>query len=1724
MRWEGTFEPSSLDIARTQRNASALRAGPGDPALAQRVGDIQGRNPWMSPDTVLSLAKGYASPAAIDMVGEMSGVNAAIEQGNQSELLMKGLGFVGGIIKKTMNVAGYGVHFLSRGLGHIPGALGAVTYVGDQAYTGLQLMKPVSKYGTAALDIIPETLQNIGSIVMTQGEKSPQGFWNSTSLATLLANPEDSGEGFFISDDMRQEQARKAREFRGTINGSAFTIGRGMANIVSTPGSQFYTNVSGLIDAMVLLAIPDPTRLLTKPIRALSTFKGVVPILAKGERLHVAALGSEGMQFGTIAKRVDALDNAMDGIRKAVKDENPAALLAAEAGLHKSLTGGGVDMQKFIKFMREKPAAIKLSERLVEEKNAGTIFNDIFKGQLTTDLAKDLAEATSRDQVIAILTHGYEFGATSLNRNISAYTPSLVRRFAGAEGLRRTRGFAEVPDSVVAVTGNDIDNMKAIKTMINSLRGAGVGREDIAKWSDTAVRNFTTRSTSGDMKGAFDSYQDLVKLSLKANKIDNVIIGEVLKGNKNSMDDLRSYFKDRNGVNTDNGFLGHLMEQTRDFLPMDSHSAMLDAAVKSAGGHGFDLAFNSPMQYADMLNRVRILPDPRVLRRLTRNSTMTSFMQKYMNKLPVGGVNEFYSPFSKQVEQSVSLRKVAVFSKKGKRTLATISDEPQYNKLLKELDELKAKHPAGTVPQAAADEMDLIKAQMENLVGEQPRRVITGEQRMAIQAIEFVQNGLWKPFTLMTGGYMMRNMIDAQVRMSFGGLTSVARHPLEYMSLVMGRRLPSIDPRKGFRHDTFLRDILGDGIVGGGSTVDDVAAINKLTDDLREGLTNGMRSRGMDSQDVGSHLFKTGRFSDVSRSMPKNGIGLHADGIIQQGGKIHNDDLQRKAVIGLFRGDSEEKVIDGIVESIHANPDIYKQLKGMYHRGIEFIDPQTGATNRFPSINFDDLTRKQENIVLAAHAEKIVLAGVRQHSGNIPEMQFMMSFNHTPLIDSATGQMVTRVVGQADIRPSQGAKFTKEFDAVEGRVVLIDKDQHAIIIKTQTDINNVSTFTVVPVEDPAKFGFAFGNYKTGDKQGSRHAQGIIKKIPLWDDAAQKGLPRSVSREITGSMGQDQGPLNNFHAAMDKTTNWFFSRLNEKEIRVLERSPVFRQFYYKTVGENIGKLSAVEAKTVLENLSEGAAAASAKSAGEYIGNPGVVARLEKIASGTKPGGTLTAAELDDFAKYKGLADMQNLLFDAANTNNIKDIMRIIVPFGNAWSEVIGRYLNFAATDGAHLWRSSSRVYNGLERADPDNDGRGFFYDDPQSGQLMFMFPMSGLLSKIFTGGDYEMPLTAPVARLSQGINVYPGIGPMAQIAATKLIRDVPKFDAIVDMLLPYGRSQGVMKSINPIPMWAQKLGEAFSADTDNLTTRYFNTYMETIKAESATGDYDLSQVSEIDRLKEVSKEKARMLMFLRVASQFFGPTAGSGAFKVPTDQGDQFVRELSKEFGRLQAEDYDSAVEKFLKLYGDDAALYVSTKSKALEKGLEATTEFGDWERVNRDLQADYPRVGNYLAPTDEGFDFDTQGRQLRHGQRKLLSASEMISEAQLRIGSARYRAAKEIYGPYPSPQQTEVLKAYRVDLNDTYPGFPVVAEFLTNAATNDIFELIELVKDSRVQGDPAVSSIKKYLALRGDPKGLGSKKNVGRRRRLFAAGQNLSLQDPAFARIWKRLLSKEVED
>jgi hypothetical protein len=1644
-----------------------------------KLQEIKTRAGWIAPQHQVALAKGNATTQAIDAVATMTAKQMIDMQGSQEE---EGNWFAENVFNPV---------------------------------------KATARWGFAGLNFVPEFVQGGLAQWGKPGDTMFQdGWFAQTSIGSMLKASQgkiidprtgqrvDNGEGWFTAEGVLDYQGKKAREYRGTINGSAWTVGRAAANLVFKEKSLPYNILSGVLDAAVTLKM-DPTGPVTKGIKAAT----------KG---------------GLTVKGVDVIQSSKVPLLSASELAPLRAALESESGLVKGLGEISLDGTKWDTFTRTNSRMRRLIDRVAEETSARVIAEDIFDHKLPNEVVAALADASDPEDVRKILASGWGIGKGALPDDIrliqgnfltSRIGELVVQRMPLIDGVRKSRYFTKMADAKIVVSGDVNDNRNAIKTIISYLRTAGVDQETIDTIADSAIRSFTPNASDVARKKTMDMFHSTMKAVMKQDGITDEAIEELYARTNDGVETIRRYMQNRFGESFDGQYSSYLLNKNRDFLPEEEIETLLsELGVTNPKG----LAIVSPTELVEMLDRVQVLPSLRDVRRITRSKLFREVLsdKELFGKLPIT-------------------------AKRQKRLVTVIKDQKEFDRLGAEVARLR-KIPSKTTD--VKNEIEDLLRQQAALKVKEYRRIVTPQQNAAVNILDYMQNQLWKPLALATGGYVVRNSLDAQVRMAFSELPSVFTHPFEYMNLVLGTskrmslKLENL-AKVGTTVDPKTLSKLG-------SQIDELKAITSPTprqierlkklerkfkelmslgdqaidealQDLADELSFRRGRQGLGGVEIDDHMERTGSFENASRG-EVNGLERHTDAVSQNGYRTFNDPFRKVAVQTFveYGGDSQtarEQAARRIVNIIRKNKKLQNEVDDLHQYGFYIVNPETGAISKTPPIDIRALSEEDQIAAYYQYAMRISVENGQLLTGGLSEIQFMYAFNRVPkYVDGKIVPRIERTISELTL--AEGDQFRV------GAIVQLEGDEIGVITKISDDLGDVlidpldgsivdfSRATIQPVEAVDAFGRG---------EGSAAARRIIKNQPLYDEATKVGLPPVLKRELMESASSDQSKLASFQDSYDKSVDWFFNSVVNTITTKLERNPVFRQYYYEEVGKLIDRLDPAEAKKFLDSVEKKAKALNI-SPEEYLGDKEI---LRKMEASTETAGDVTIEELDDYAKYVAVNNMKELLYDASSRSNLQDALRIIMPFAPAWKEVLGTYAGFLKKNPIGSARSFQRVYTGIANADPDNDGRGFFYHDPTTNELMFTFPGSGTLAKALTGLDAT--LEAPVSRLSQGIQVIPALGPVGQIAASKILQNTPDTNFLNELFLPYG-SKGIT-ALSPLPGYLEKFSSAIIANEDDLNSIFANTYIETLRALSASGDYDLDSREDVKQLESDAKFKARILTAFRAFSQFAGPSAGTTEFKVETKQGDVFVSSLVKEFYDMQADPqigYDKALPLFLETYGDEMALYVSSKSRANAEGLEATEEFGRWADDNEQLIEDYPEVARYFAPAGSDFSFTVYDRQLKAGERVKLTDDQLIELAQQRIGSAKFRQAREQVGPYPSASAKDLLKRYRTFLSKKYPGFPEFAEFEVGKFYNDVVDLKKIVRDDRVADTGMGKAVTEYLLARDQAiaasgsteQGFRQAKSAARLRDgLAALGLALSKQEPNFARIFDRLLASEVE-
>jgi len=1539
--FDALSEQKVFDQYEANQQANTRYKGSATPELAARVGQIYGQSPWMTPGQVLSLAKGNASPATVDAASQAQ-ARRVPGQLDPSKPEDKG--------------------FFERNV--------------------FDKVKTASRWTFATMDVLKDVTNNVASQIFSDNDPAGfDGWFKSTQLGTMLADSEESGEGWFFGGKAAEKQAERARRVRGTINGSAFTIGRGAASVVFTPGSKAYNIASGLLDAVVTLGT-DVTLVGGKAVAASKGYGSL-------SELKSATAAIQGVRSA----------DELSAVQKTLK----AATLAS-AGLTKAETLA-LDGSKFMKFWQNDARARRLVSNLADPANndAHSIFRDTFKGKIDITSAKRFAAAKSENEVLSVLVD-ITNRLDEANPNI---LPTDIRQIPGASRLaytkqrspiynsfRHNKMFTTMPEQVV-VAGTDIDNAKAVLNYGRYLDSIGTGKAGVAFSQTDAGRILLNKimdayesGASADIKQIEEAFDETVKELLKAEGATDEQIVNLFQKVKQSSDETRAYFVDAAGDPTDGGFVQALIDSGQ--ADMNDFEDLNPESLKK-------LKLNGPGSVIELMDRVKILPDVREVRRISGNRMMKRAL-----------------------------------TRKG------------------------------------------------------------GDQRAAIAYAEYMQNKIWKPITLATGGYMMRNMVDAQIRIATIGKEGFFNHPIRYIQWVMARKAPETITGRNF--DNIME-----------AAAKDFRADDSL-DPFVEVMTDGLKRNLEDPLALNAHAIKNGSYSIIRKQANRDNW---LRGLGEEYTQIAKDGVMNAWAKGI--------PINEMIDYLRGTPkgnEYLRQFERYLKNGVPVVD-EKGFTRVIRVKEVDDN-------VLKAWIEKLAGSRVELKTAGDPDLKLAIGHRRVPYGPTST-------LRSTDIDPTDIMDGPKEI----GRGTIfrqgVDDDGRDVIYLV-TDAKNVTGLksSVVPELDDADVlqltARRVSPYDIVDTpEGRAEFSDFIKSrnADLEANPSLRQLPQTTKIAGRGVGVKESGQA---QKALDRFTDWFFVGLYGKASQTFEKSPVFRQFYYERVAENVDLLSKAEADKLLKYMTT-QAERNGMTIENYVGGKKTYAKIKKLADNAKGEGTIE--ELDDYAQLLALNSTKETLYNASSRNNLEDMLRILVPFGVAYREVTGTYLRLLSEDPTRV-RRAQLIYSGAENFDPDNDGQGFFYKDPTTGENVFNFPFSGDLTKLLTG--VEAPLQGGVKRLSLGLQVIPSLGPVGQIAASELIPDSPKFDDVVGVLLPYGRG-----SFNAMPSWAGKIKSALRDDPNKLESIYANTYVDTLRALSASGDYDLDDEQSKANLMADAKSKAKILTALRGIAQFVGPTAPSLEYVVKTKSGDVYASAMVQEFYRLQNENYDTAVSEFIKLFGDDAVLYLSSKSKSVAGGLEASEQFGDWERDNENLLEQFPAVAGYLAPGGDDFSFEVWDRQLRKGRRERLSDVEIIKQAQYRMGSAIYRSYRTQVGAYPTSEQRAWLSNIRQQINKRYAGFPVTPVFTVGEFESKLAELRTMIQLPQLEDNKVAQSVATYLDYRdkavqqyvasgGKEGGFDtSKKAEPLRDYLVSIGQALIQQNPDFARIWDRELSSEVD-
>jgi len=1581
------------------------------PQQAQAVAQIYRQSPWVPPRVILDLAKANATQQAIDAVANVTGKQYVMTNTPQ---------------KKQES----GNWFQREVYGKA---------------------KALSRWTFAALQFTPDLAQNAASQLFSGNDPAGVDGWFASTQLGQMAGSKDAGTGFFFGGEAQKTQAQKAREFRGTINGNAWTIGRGAADMVFTPGSKEYSLLSGFLDAGVNI-FADPTLFAGQALKAAKTGQAVKGL--PGTRKASQALADQLVKTGVVQT---------DTIPAITKEAGEAAARIArgEAGLDAKESIAFTE-SKFYTWFDKNARAGRMADRLAEHAKVATdnittraltgadadnqygraaakILED-FGDRIDPEVAMRLARADSPDKVKAIIGEaaavlGKDRGSSLLPSSISdvAGTGATfgARQYARERvplyrSIRNSRWWSEIPTQQAVINGTGMQRSKSVATYRQWMKGLKIDQqlpETYEKFLGKAMNAFSLENTAARRESADKLFDEFLEIITEHAGGDKAVAKKAVDSIRADKAKLRTYSIDQNGKLDDGGIIQFLRDYTDPQEFARYTPDQLDQ-LKMQGASALN----------ELIENVQVLPDYRKFRALTGAK--------------IGG----------------------------------------------------------------------------NKVFRYALRTKDGRERALIAAAEQLQQEVWKPMVLATGGYIVRNLIDSHIRIGARGYESFFTHPFHFMQTVMGRRYVGPLTGKmgptGTNVATTFEEALEDG----------AGELNAIFGGYKESVQRSVYQHLQDPLAANESMFRSENFAKVSRQVDPNG---HTTGYVDNLGQIATDPVLSR-IAATWNLPQEER-LEKLVQWFNGTPD-GKEAKQIV---VDLFRNGARVTDNSGQPMFQSLKSTSDDAIIIGWVDRLSTAKVStilraaSPTGVIDEdLRFIVGYNRVPLMENVkvAGEftdeaVISRRVEQALDSVTYVANEANNPRGIGGLVNLPD-DRQGVIVGIKTNM----------IEDPFNPGTMI-NREIADIQPVAPGRAFTTKEKdpalLGTDALRehinyKGAKELLADEVKVAVRVEKGKtvgLDKISQALDTGVKWFFNSLVGRSTQSLERSPLYRQAFYKEVADKAFLLSPEEQTALQANITRYVDELNVDLAREgkrarltveqYVGNK----KNYDAIFGKTATGDATIAELEQFASGIAVQELQDILYNAQSKSNFEDMLRVIAPFATAFRETLTKYTGYLIEDPSRV-RKTQLAYNAVNynSDDPDNIGAGWFDKDAVSGKHVFNFPIGGWAGPL---------LQFPVRGAFQVLSV-PGVGPVAQIAASNLIPDTPRLDFIRSMVLPYGK-QGISSFA---PSWARRGIEAIKADTTNMETIYGNTYAETVKYLASSGEYDLNDPNDTAKLYADAKSKARILAGLRALFQFTGPASPQIDFRLETDGGDIVASAISQEFYKFQTENPDNAVQRFIETFGEDAFIYLGHKTEPIAGGLEASEAFGDWQRNNGGLFEQYKQSAGYFAPGGDDFSFETWNRQIQKGQRRRLSAPEMVAAAQYRLGAAVYRSKRNQLGDRISSEQRDWLTQWRVYLNSQYPGFPAKANFNPGEFDSFIGELKQAVQDDRLGNNEVAQAVKEYIAARDKAlaqagavnlKSLDSVRAEPLRDWLSSIAQVLIQRTPEFSRIFEDKLAAEVD-
>ena len=427
-----------------------------------------------------------------------------------------------------------------------------------------------------------------------------------------------------------------------------------------------------------------------------------------------------------------------------------------------------------------------------------------------------------------------------------------------------------------------------------------------------------------------------------------------------------------------------------------------------------------------------------------------------------------------------------------------------------------------------------------------------------------------------------------------------------------------------------------------------------------------------------------------------------------------------------------------------------------------------------------------------------------------------------------------------------------------------------------------------------------------------------------------------------------------------------------------------------------------------------------------------------------------------AKEWALSEMKFTLYDLAESGQAAEILRLLIPFYNAWEEVITRWAGIAYTNPAIIGKAANifRAPDALFRV-VNEDGELVPWSEASSGGRIIIH-IPDFIKNGIPGGALENmdDISFDKDGFSMLNNIIPLLGGPAQLLSVKLfLGDRPDIVERLSWLFPYGVDESWVKPF--LPTWGREMYNFTQEDTQTHMAVVMAISQDMIiEHQKHAGDPDYVALTEQDTrdIMVTAKERGDDLFRLRAFTSLFAPA--------PTvyESTNKFYRDALRDARERYYEDPSALRDPetgedrtpdiwFLDMYGEEYAILLESSSRSTH-GMPASNEaFGKLEEF-APLLHKYPDLADLLLGGEgliwSGSVYDWQ---FTHDERATRDFGEFVMSSELRLGWMEYNElqasweAHRLMAPvYRVGRTTEENKAFAFQVQEIKDRHPIWAD------------------------------------------------------------------------------------